>query len=106
MTPVSGSLTSFTITDRGSGNYIRYSGPAKSKVVIDARTASVVDGDGVDVMQYVPAVGSSTILSLSPYFRKDAEILSNHPNGCPILDWTANVPIRIKAIGRRKYLIG
>ncbi len=106
VTPVSGSLTSFNIMDRGSGNYIRYSGPAKSKVVVDARTASVVDGDGVDVMQYVPAVGSSTILSLSPYFRKDAEILSNHPNGCPILDWTANVPIRIKAIGRRKYLIG
>ena len=106
VTPISGTLTDFRIEDKASGNYIEYNGPARTKVTINTTLATVVDERGNSVIRHVPSTGSSAIMSLTPYRRNTGETIANHINGTPILEWRANVPIKVTITGRRKYLIG
>ena len=104
--PVSGTLTKFKLTDAASGNFVEYNGPARTKVTVNTSLSTVTDESGNSVIRYVPSMGTSTILSLTPYHRAAGESRANHVNGTPILEWSANVPIKVVITGRRKYLIG
>lgn len=106
ITPVSGTLTKFTLSDKGSGNYISFNGTAQSRVVINASTASVLSNTGESIVKFVDSIGTNAIMSMTPYNRAPGETLPNHSDGTPVLSWSANVPIRVSISGRRKYLIG
>ena len=105
VTPVSGSITKLTLEDRASGNFVKYSGPAQSKININTKMSSVVDVNNKSIIRYVSGIASSNIMSLTPYKTAVGESIAEHLEGSPIIDWTCNVPIKVRVIGRRKYLL-
>lgn len=105
--PVSGTLTRFSLTDKGSGSTIEYNGGySDSRITINNVLASVSDSKGQSVIRYVTRLGDSSMFPITPFWRDAGESLTNHVDGSPAISWTANVPIRITVSGRRKYLIG
>ena len=104
--PVSGTITEFTLKDKASGNFIRYKGAAQTKIVIDTTTATVTNAKGLSVMKSVTGMGSSNIMSLTPYQREVDDALPENVNGQPIIEWSGNTALKVSITGRRKYLIG
>lgn len=104
--PVSGTLTEFKIVDKASGGTIKYKGPAQTKVSISNPMFTVNGPTGQSLIQYVSETGAAGLLPVTPFWRGEFESLGNHVDGHPVLEWTANTPIKLTVSGRRKYLIG
>lgn len=104
--PVSGTITDLRLEDMASGSYLVYKGPARTKITIDPHMATVTDETGNSIIQHIPQIGSSTLLSVSPYRKTEGEVIQRHRDGVPVLKWSSNRPLRITVTGRRKYLIG
>jgi hypothetical protein len=101
-----GTFTQFSLTDQGSGDRVSYKGPAQSKVIINTTLAEVRNGDGDSVMKHISGMGTSNIMSLSPYVRSMVDGKATHLDGVPILNWSGSTALKITIVGRRKYLIG
>lgn len=104
--PISGTFTRFTLTDEGSGNRVTYNGPAQSKVIIDTALAEVRDSSGDSLIEHISGMGSSNIMSLTPYIKALGDSMENHLDGVPIMNWSADTSLKVTILGRRKYLIG
>lgn len=105
VTPVSGTITSLTLVDKGTGQVFKYTGPAQSRIAINNDLFTVVGTTGTSLIQYISDTGSASLLPVTPYQRGEFENLGNHVDGTPVLEWACNVPIKLKITGRRKYLI-
>ena len=105
ISPLSGTITSLRISDRGSGNFLVYDGPAQTRIVIDSKLSQVMDAKGNSILRYVPTTGGGSILPITPYFHSISDVLPDHASGVPIMDWECNVPIKVTVTGNRKYLI-
>ena len=57
-------------------------------------------------MKSVTGMGSSNIMSLTPYQREVDDVLPESVNGQPIIEWSGNTALKVSITGRRKYLIG
>lgn len=99
-------LTELELTDVATGNTMRYKGAAQSKITIIAAQTRVVNANNVSVIKNVTGVGSSCIMTLTPYFRTVGDSFPSSREGQPAIAWSANKAIKIKVTGRRKYLIG
>ena len=104
--PVTGSLSDFRITDKGSGSTFRYKGPAQSRVSINNALFAVADARGNSLIKNVVETGTAALTPLTPYWRSESESLNFHQDGTPVIVWSSNVPLKITITGRRKYLVG
>ena len=105
ITPVSGSITELTLEDKASGNFVKYSGPAQGRIIINSKLSSVVDVNSKSIIRYISGIGSSNIMTLTPYSPAIGEGISEYMEGVPVVNWSSNVPVRVKVTGRRKYLL-
>lgn len=105
ITPVSGTLTKFSLTDKATGATFTYDGVSQSKITIDSNLSAVVNNKGNSIVKYVTESGGSVLLPLHPYWRAQGESITGHVDGTPVLEWSSIVPLRVTVTGRRKFLV-
>lgn len=109
LTPLSGTITKFRLEDKASGNFLTFELPSGttgvSKVIIDTAMARVTNDKGGSLIKYVTGMGSSNIMTLSPYTLTYGDSLPDSVHGVPIIEWEANTGLSMTVTGRRKYLI-